>query len=181
MRAMNDAILTGIGTVLSDDPALTCRLPGMAAQSPVRVVPDRGLRLPPLSIVARTAKQVPVWVSCAEDAPVERERALSDLGVIVQRTKTGEGGLDLHAVLQALGSRGITRLMVEAGPRLSAAFLRADLVDEAYLLRGPDSIGADGIDALDGLPLSALTGSTKLREIGSEQVGTDTHVHFERR
>ncbi|MET0446175.1 MAG: bifunctional diaminohydroxyphosphoribosylaminopyrimidine deaminase/5-amino-6-(5-phosphoribosylamino)uracil reductase RibD [Pseudorhodoplanes sp.] len=181
MRAMNDAILSGIGTVLSDDPALTCRLPGMAAQSPVRVVLDRDLRLPPLSIIARTAKQVPVWVFCAEAARDDRERALSDLGVIVQRTKTGEGGLDLHAVLRALGSRGITRLMVEAGPRLSAAFLRADLVDEAYLLRGPDAIGAEGVDALDGLELSALTGSPKLKQIGTEKVGADTHIHFERR
>jgi diaminohydroxyphosphoribosylaminopyrimidine deaminase/5-amino-6-(5-phosphoribosylamino)uracil reductase len=181
MRAMNDAILTGIGTVLSDDPTLTCRLPGMAAQSPVRVALDRSLRLPPTSTLARTAKQVPVWVFCGEAASADRERALSDLGVIVQRTKAGEGGLDLHAVLQALGTRGVTRLMVEAGPRISAAFLRDDLVDEAFLLRGPQAIGAAGIDALDGLPLSALTGSPKLRETGSDRVGPDTHIHFERR
>jgi diaminohydroxyphosphoribosylaminopyrimidine deaminase/5-amino-6-(5-phosphoribosylamino)uracil reductase len=181
MRAMHDAILTGIGTVLSDDPALTCRLPGMAAQSPVRVVLDRSLRLPPSSKLVQTARQVPVWVFCGEDAPANRERALAELGVIVQRTKAGESGLDLHAVLQALATRGITRLMVEAGPRLCAAFLRADLVDEAYLLRGPDAIGADGIDALDGLPLSALTGSPKLRETGTEKVGSDTNIHFERR
>ncbi len=179
MRAMNDAILTGIGTVLSDDPALTCRLPGMAAQSPVRVVLDRDLRLPSSAACARTARDVPVWVFCGEDAPAERERALSDQGLIVQRTTAGEGGLDLHAVLQALAARGITRLMVEAGPRLSAAFLRADLVDEAFLLRGRDAIGADGIDALDGLALSALTGPLKL--IGTEQVGADSHQHFERR
>jgi diaminohydroxyphosphoribosylaminopyrimidine deaminase/5-amino-6-(5-phosphoribosylamino)uracil reductase len=181
MRAMNDAILTGIGTVLSDDPALTCRLPGMAAQSPVRVVLDRDLRLPPVSTLARTAKQGPVWVFCGEAATAERERALSALGVIVQRTKAGEGGLDLQAVLQALAARGVTRLMVEAGPRISAAFLRDDLVDEAFLLRGPQAIGAAGIDALDGLPLSALTGSPKLRETGSDRVGPDTHIHFERR
>jgi diaminohydroxyphosphoribosylaminopyrimidine deaminase/5-amino-6-(5-phosphoribosylamino)uracil reductase len=181
MRAMHDAILTGIGTVLSDDPALTCRLPGMAAQSPVRVVLDQSLRLPPSAKLVQTARQVPVWVICGEDAPANRERALAELGVIVQRTEAGESGLDLHAVLQALATRGITRLMVEAGPRLCAAFLRSDLIDEAYLLRGPDAIGADGIDALDGLPLSALTGSPKLRETGTEKVGSDTHIHFERR
>jgi diaminohydroxyphosphoribosylaminopyrimidine deaminase/5-amino-6-(5-phosphoribosylamino)uracil reductase len=147
----------------------------------VRVVLDRSLRLPPSSVLAKTARQVPVWVFCGEDAPANRERALAELGVIVQRTKAGGSGLDLHAVLQALATRGITRLMVEAGPRLCAAFLRADLIDEAYLLRGPDAIGADGIDALDGLPLSALTGSPKLRETGTEKVGSDTNIHFERR
>jgi diaminohydroxyphosphoribosylaminopyrimidine deaminase/5-amino-6-(5-phosphoribosylamino)uracil reductase len=181
LRAMNDAILTGIGTVLSDDPALTCRLPGMAAQSPVRVVLDRDLRLPPTSRLAKTARQVPVWVFCGEGVSAERERALSDLGVTVQRVAEGEGGLDLHAVLKALGTRGVTRLMVEAGPRVSAAFLRADLVDEAFLLRSPQAIGADGIDALDGLPLSALTGSPKLKETGTDRVGPDIHIHFERR
>jgi len=81
----------------------------------------------------------------------------------------------------ALGTRGITRLMVEAGPTLSASFLRADLVDEALVLRGPSTIGADGIDALDGLPLSALTGSHKLKQSGAEQVGADSHLHLERR
>lgn len=180
LRAMNDAILTGIGTVLSDDPALTCRLPGMAAQSPIRVVLDRDLRLPPESALARTAREVPVWVFCAAQAEAERERALSGLGVIVQRIGGDESGPDLREVLSTLAARGITRLMVEAGPRVAAAFLRADLVDEAFLLRGPDAIGGNGIDALDALPLSALTGSPKLRETGVETFGSDTHSHFER-
>ena len=181
MRAMNDAILTGIGTVLSDDPALTCRLPGMASDNRrcgwcwIAICGCRSL-----SVLARTAKHVPVWVFCGEGAPVDREQALDAIGVIVLRTKAGEGGLDLHAVLQALAARGITRLMVEVGPKISASFLRADLVDEALLLRGPSVIGPDGIDALDGLPLSALTGSPKLKQIGIEQVGADSHHHFER-
>lgn len=181
LRAMNDAILTGIGTVLSDDPALTCRLPGMAASSPVRVVLDRDLRLPPHSVLARSARQVPVWVFCAENASIDRERSLCEMGVVVQRTKAGGDGIDLREALLALGARGITRLMVEAGPKVSGAFLRADLVDEALLVRGPNAIGPDGLDALDGLPLSALTGSPKLLETGTEQVGADTHIHFERR
>jgi diaminohydroxyphosphoribosylaminopyrimidine deaminase/5-amino-6-(5-phosphoribosylamino)uracil reductase len=174
-------MFTGIGTALSDNPTLTCRLPGMAGQSPVRVVLDRELRLPDTSALATTAKKVPVWVFCSEEAAADRERALGETGVVVVRTKTGEGGLDLHAVLQALGTRGITRLMVEAGPKLSASFLRADLVDEAVLVRGPSAIGADGIDALDGLPLSALTGSPKLKQTGTERVGADVHLHLERR
>jgi diaminohydroxyphosphoribosylaminopyrimidine deaminase/5-amino-6-(5-phosphoribosylamino)uracil reductase len=181
MRAMNDAVLTGIGTVQSDDPELTCRLPGMAGQSPVRVVLDRDLRLPLTATLATTAKQVPVWVFCGEKAATDREQALGEMGIVVLRTKAGEGGLDLHAVVEALGTRGITRLMVEAGPTLSASFLRADLVDEALVLRGPSTIGADGIDALDGLPLSALTGSHKLKQSGAEQVGADSHLHLERR
>jgi diaminohydroxyphosphoribosylaminopyrimidine deaminase/5-amino-6-(5-phosphoribosylamino)uracil reductase len=83
-------------------------------------------------------------------------------------------------VLKLLAQRGITRLMVESGPILAAAFLRADLVDEATLFRSPAIIGQDGIDALDGLPLSALTQSPRLNAIDRETVGTDTVERFER-
>ena len=91
-----------------------------------------------------------------------------------------DGRLDLGAVLKLLAERGITRLMVEAGPILAAAFLRADLVDEAALFRSPAAIGPDGIDALDGLPLSALTQSPRLKTVGSEAVGRDMVETFER-
>src|SRR6266853_4130765 len=67
MRAMNDAILIGIGTALADDPQLTCRLPGMASRSPVRVVLDAALRLPVASALATSAGATPVWVVAAPD------------------------------------------------------------------------------------------------------------------
>jgi diaminohydroxyphosphoribosylaminopyrimidine deaminase/5-amino-6-(5-phosphoribosylamino)uracil reductase len=70
--------------------------------------------------------------------------------------------------------------MVEGGPILAAAFLRADLVDEAALFRSPNVIGPQGIAALDGLPLSALTRSPRLKALGSEAIGADTVETFER-
>lgn len=180
LRAMNDAILVGIGTVLADNPALTCRLPGMAERSPVRVVLDRDLRLPSASVLATSARAIPVWLIAGRDAATERERTLMALGVEVIRVSEGEGGLDLPAVVKSLGSRGITRLLVEGGPMVAASFLKADLVDEAALLRGPITIGPDGIDALDGLPLDALTRSPRLRPCGRQAFGQDTIEYFER-
>jgi diaminohydroxyphosphoribosylaminopyrimidine deaminase / 5-amino-6-(5-phosphoribosylamino)uracil reductase len=181
MRAMNDAILTGIGTVLADDPQLTCRLPGMAARSPLRAVLDTYLRLPLTSALVRSARETPVWVLAEEGAPAEAEAALTEHGVDVFRVPpASEGRLDLLAVLRLLSERGITRLMVEAGPIVSAAFLAADLVDEAALLRGPAAIGADAIDALEGMPLSVLTASPRLRSRGVEILGADTIETFER-
>ena len=172
MRAMNDAVLTGIGTVLADDPLLTCRLPGM--YSPVRVVLDRGLRLPLASRLVASAQAVPLWVITGESAPREREQALRMRGIDVQRVAELGGRLDLVAVLRALAERGITRLLVEAGPILAASLVRADFVDEARLFRSRAAIGADGIDALDGLALSVLTNSPQLRRLASESVGDDT-------
>jgi diaminohydroxyphosphoribosylaminopyrimidine deaminase/5-amino-6-(5-phosphoribosylamino)uracil reductase len=180
MRAMNDAILIGIGTALADDPQLTCRLPGMAARSPVRVVLDGALRLPPTGALVRSAREVPVWVVAGEGAPNEAEGVLRALGVEVVRIAATGGRLDVAAVLRTLAEKGITRLMVEGGPTVAAAFVAADLVDEAALLRGPSAIGADGIDALEGLPLAALTGSPRLRSRGIETIGEDTIESFER-
>jgi diaminohydroxyphosphoribosylaminopyrimidine deaminase/5-amino-6-(5-phosphoribosylamino)uracil reductase len=180
MRAMHDAILTGIGTATSDDPLLTCRLPGMGMRSPVRVVLDGSLRLPPESRLAATARQVPLWLMTAETAPMERRQALEAKGAEILTIATTGGKLDLRATLQCLGDRGITRLMVETGPILSAAFVQADLVDEAVLLRSNNAIGPDGIDALEGLPLTALTQSPRLVSTSQEDIGGDSVETFER-
>jgi diaminohydroxyphosphoribosylaminopyrimidine deaminase/5-amino-6-(5-phosphoribosylamino)uracil reductase len=180
MRAEADAILVGVGTVLSDDPHLTCRLPGMQERSPVRVILDARLRAPLSTSVVSTAREVPTWAFGASDASAMAEDILKTKGVEVLRAEAKDGLLDLPQVLKALAERGITRLMVEGGPRVAAAFIAADLVDEAALFRSPNPIGSDGIDALEGLPLAALTQSPNLKVNATEIVGGDTLETFER-
>jgi diaminohydroxyphosphoribosylaminopyrimidine deaminase / 5-amino-6-(5-phosphoribosylamino)uracil reductase len=180
MRAMNDAILIGIGTALADDPQLTCRLPGVEVRSPVRVVLDTALRLPETNALVETAAQTPVWVVAGTDADPEAEQRLARRGVEVLRVPAAAGRVDLFAMLQALGSRGITRLMVEGGPILAASLVAADLVDEAAIFRGNVTIGPTGIDALEGLPLSAVTASPRFVVRSAEMVGEDRLETFER-
>jgi diaminohydroxyphosphoribosylaminopyrimidine deaminase/5-amino-6-(5-phosphoribosylamino)uracil reductase len=181
LRAQSDAIMVGIGTALADDPMLTCRLPGMEKYSPVRVVLDSALRLPPGSRLARSARDVPVWVVTGGEASRTAENALLREGVTVLRAAQSDGRLDLAAVLKLMGARGVTRLMVEGGPTLGAALLAADLIDEAVLFQSSKVVGTDGVDALDGLPLTVLTQSPRLKCVMSEPVGADTRLVFERR
>ncbi len=119
LRSRHDAIATGIGTVLADDPLLTCRLPGLEDRSPVRVVFDRQERLPRDSQLAKTADTIPVWVMAQP----------------------------LPEALAALAQKGITRLLVEAGQKLSTAFLLNGLIDRIYWFRAPIEIGEGGLSA----------------------------------
>jgi diaminohydroxyphosphoribosylaminopyrimidine deaminase/5-amino-6-(5-phosphoribosylamino)uracil reductase len=180
LRAQSDAILIGIGTARADDPALTCRLPGMLASSPVRVVLDRALRLSPDGVLARTAGETPVWVFAGTDAAAAAADALRAKGIDVIRTAVANGRPDVAAVLRELAARGITRLLVEGGPMAAAAFVSAGLVDAAVLLHSRMNIGPEGVDALDGLPIESITESPRLKRVGIEQAGTDTIEFFER-
>lgn len=126
MRSEHDAILTGIGTVLADDPELTCRLPGLEDRSPVRVVLDRHHRFPETSKLAKTKDNPPVWVL---DSP------------------------SVEAAVSALTEKGITRLLVEGGQKITSAFLKSGMVDRLYWFHADIKIGEKGLSALEnGLP-----------------------------
>jgi diaminohydroxyphosphoribosylaminopyrimidine deaminase / 5-amino-6-(5-phosphoribosylamino)uracil reductase len=183
LRAQCDAILVGIGTVLADDPLLTCRLPGMEVRSPVRVVLDRALRIPGSSKLVHSARETPLWVmtSNLSEAPAAMKLGAAGAQVIrVATTTAPPPGLGLKAVLHALAEKGITRLLVEGGARVASSFVAANLVDEVWLLRGPDPVGADGVPALDALPVSALTQSPAFKRRASETLQRDTLTIYER-
>ena len=181
LRAQCDAILVGIGTVLADDPLLTCRLPGMEARSPVRVVLDGNLRPPSSSKLVRSARQTPLWLLACETAEAAAAAKLGAAGAeVIRLAPAAAPGLDPLVALRALAGKGVTRLLVEGGSRVAASFVAADLVDEVWLLRGPNPIGEGGVDALGARPLSDLTQSPAFRVRASETLGKDSLTVYER-
>jgi diaminohydroxyphosphoribosylaminopyrimidine deaminase / 5-amino-6-(5-phosphoribosylamino)uracil reductase len=173
LRATHDAVLAGTGTALADDPELTCRLAGLEGRSPVRVVIDRNLRLPPaLKLFAGTGR-TPTWlVTLPSSAPARRAEAAAQ-GVKLLPAEPAGDGIDLAALLQRLGQEGLTRLLVEGGGRLAAGLLRAGLVDRIVWMRAPLAIGGDGVPAIAALGLDGLAGAPRFSLVSSETAGGD--------
>lgn len=140
LRARASAVITGSGTVIADDPMLTVRDPHfeMRGRRPLRVVLDSTLRTPPLAHVLSLAGSALVFTRDAE-APLAA--ALRDAGASVESVPAGEGGLDLGAVLARLTELECNEVLVEAGPTLAGAFIRAGLVDEIVVYMAPVVLG----------------------------------------
>jgi diaminohydroxyphosphoribosylaminopyrimidine deaminase/5-amino-6-(5-phosphoribosylamino)uracil reductase len=155
LRARHDAILTGVGTVISDDPELTCRLPGLLESSPLRVVVDSWLRLPEGSHIVQSARSRPTLVATLGPADPEKKHALLRRGVeIIEVEADADGHPAPLAVLQALGLRGVTRLLLEAGTVVNTAFLKAGLVDHIAWYRAASLFGGDALAVVEGLGIA---------------------------
>jgi diaminohydroxyphosphoribosylaminopyrimidine deaminase/5-amino-6-(5-phosphoribosylamino)uracil reductase len=147
LRSRVDAIVTGVGTVISDDPQLTCRIEGLAQDSPLIFVFDSHLRLPPAAALLRGAS--PVTVFCREDAALERQTMLRAAGgEVVCLPLDAAGHPDIGAALEYLGSHGVNHLLVEAGTGLATAFLAADAVDRIYWTQSDHILGNDALPAV---------------------------------
>ena len=178
LRATHDAILVGANTVAADDPELTCRLPGLDGYSPVRIVLDSKARTSPGSKLALTANETPVWLVCTGHAPAKAREALQAKGVeVIEVASNAQGRVDIPAAARALGERRLTRVLIEGGGEVAAAFLKASLVDrvtsyQAGLLMGADSRSAVaplGLEKLDFAPRFTLVSS---RPLGGDVVET---------
>jgi diaminohydroxyphosphoribosylaminopyrimidine deaminase/5-amino-6-(5-phosphoribosylamino)uracil reductase len=174
LRAEHDAILVGTGTVLADDPELTCRLPGLLHASPVRVALDRQGRVPLDARLIANARETSTWVITGPDLCDDRQKALAESGVAVIPSELAPGGhLDLAIALRRLGERGLTRVLVEGGGQLAAALLRAGLVDRLTWFHAPLLLGGDALPAVAALGIDRLADAPRFERIAAERVGDD--------
>jgi diaminohydroxyphosphoribosylaminopyrimidine deaminase/5-amino-6-(5-phosphoribosylamino)uracil reductase len=153
LRHASDAILTGIGTVLADDPELTDRTGLPRRRSLLRVVLDPRLRIPADSRLVRSAAAEPrknLFVMCDEEASEERETELGELGVEVIRLPRRDGRLDLRVALDVLNEHHVRNVLVEAGTALNGSFLRDQFVDKVVLYIAEQELGAAALPFAEG-------------------------------
>jgi diaminohydroxyphosphoribosylaminopyrimidine deaminase/5-amino-6-(5-phosphoribosylamino)uracil reductase len=171
-RARAGALLTGIGTVLQDDPRLDVRLAPVGRQPPLVVVDSR--MQSPVTAALFAVPQRPVWIYAAQSQP-EAEQQLLARGATVTRLPGPGGKVDLAALLKDLAGRGVNELHVEAGFKLNGSLLREGLVDEFLVYLAPKLVGA-GQGMVNIGPLAALDEAVGLEFADVERVGPDLRV-----
>ena len=174
-RARSAAILTGVGTVLADDPALNVRESGRALPvQPLRVILDSTCRTPP---VARILAQ-PGTVLLFAGGDNARRAVLSSRGTVVETAPAAARGVDLEAVLRRLAELEINEVWVEAGPTLNGALLAAGLVDELVVYLAASVLGASARGMFDIPPLASLAVRPEFRLQSARHLGDDLRLIY---
>jgi 3,4-dihydroxy 2-butanone 4-phosphate synthase/GTP cyclohydrolase II len=172
LRASCDAVLVGIGTVMTDDPQLTVRM--VPGASPIRVVLDSTLRIPDRSHVL-TDDSAATTIVTTESSPAERRAELRRRGVSVLVVPAGPLGVDLTAAVEALRQSGIRSLLVEGGARVITSFLSHRLADRLIVGIAPRVLGS-GTDAVSDLGVTEVSKSLRIERRAVHLAGDDVLI-----
>jgi diaminohydroxyphosphoribosylaminopyrimidine deaminase/5-amino-6-(5-phosphoribosylamino)uracil reductase len=173
LRHAADAILVGIGTVLLDDPLLTTRLPDRHGVNPLRIIVDSTLRLPLQARVADVTECRTLVATTTRGAGAQRQQLQAQGLEIVTLPAYDDGRVDLKALLQYLGTRGIASVLVEGGATLSAALLQRRLVDKVLFFIAPKIIGGDGISVVGACGVESMEQVIRLQSLTGQGIGED--------
>lgn len=174
LRERADGIMVGIGTVLADDPLLNTRIKGRQGKTPTRIVLDTSLRMPPKARVLSHQDGSMTWVAVGEHVSPKRFESYPAERVLFLPCKVRDGKIDLEALMDTLGRRSVTTLLLEGGATLMGAMIRARLIDKFYLFKAPKLLGGD-----DGIPLAygpgprAMEDCLALKDLEIRRFGDD--------
>lgn len=173
LRGRLDAIMVGVGTVIKDDPLLTCRVPG--GKDPLRVIVDSTLRIPRHAALfsLRSEAGTVIATCCADQARID---AVAAQGVEVLVCSEKEGRVDPDDLLAKLGERGVQSILLEGGSHLAGAFLRAGLIDHCMLFLAPKLVGGAGMGLFAGAGVSLMADAIRLEEVKVKRIGVDLLV-----
>jgi diaminohydroxyphosphoribosylaminopyrimidine deaminase/5-amino-6-(5-phosphoribosylamino)uracil reductase len=168
LRHRVDAIVVGIGTVLADNPQLTCRLPAGRAKDPIRIVLDSRLRLPLTARLLHLDSPAPTWVACTSPAPTGQIRALEGYGAQVLVLPPEAGRVSLPALLDLLGVRQVQSLLVEGGAETLGAFFDQRLVHQFHFFYAPKILG--------GLKAPGVVGGRGVIHLGEAHIARNVNI-----
>lgn len=183
LRSEHDAVLTGIGTVLADDPHLNVRGLGDAISQPLRFVLDSQLRTPLNSKIIASSGGATRIFTLKQAVQSSRSQAYRDAGVELieaELASAPEAGLSIPNLLHQLRELGVERLMVEAGAKVASSFLRARAVDRLEWFRAPKIIGGDGLPVFTGVGVGDLAEAFQFARTSVRSVGDDLWETYER-
>jgi diaminohydroxyphosphoribosylaminopyrimidine deaminase/5-amino-6-(5-phosphoribosylamino)uracil reductase len=178
LRGRMDAVVVGLGTALADDPLLTARPPGPRVAT--RVVLDSQCRLPLTGQLVATARQVPVLVAAAAGTAPERRLALEQAGVEVVELPAPDGRPEVAALLDGLGRRRMTNILVEGGSALHGSFADTGQVDEVHVFLAPLLAGGAGKSPVGGRGVELIAQALRLTEWDVRPVDGDVLLHGRR-
>ncbi|HVL32889.1 MAG TPA: bifunctional diaminohydroxyphosphoribosylaminopyrimidine deaminase/5-amino-6-(5-phosphoribosylamino)uracil reductase RibD [Actinomycetota bacterium] len=174
LRAAANAVVVGIGTVVADDPALTCRLRGYDGPQPVRIVLDSTGRTPlDASVLDGSA---PTLIATSSKATDEVTSALHARGAEVVRFPTRDGRVDIAKLLEELGARGMTDVLVEGGPSVTGELVERHLADRYVFYFGAKLLGQVGLSAIAGLVVPNIADARELTITGVRRLGSDVKI-----
>lgn len=171
-------IMVGVGTVLADDPALTCRIPG--GKNPVRIICDTTLQTPLSSQIVQTAGEVPTILAAGSPAAAEKREAYEAYGCQVLEVPVKEGHLDLQCLMQRLGEMEIDSILLEGGAMLNAGALKAGIVTAVQLYLAPKLFGgAAAKSPVGGEGVALPADAYRLKSPQIMQIGEDIRIEWE--
>lgn len=177
LRDRVDAIMVGVGTILSDDPQLTCRLKRGKGKDPLRVIVDTHLRTPINARILTQDSSAGTLLAVGQDVKEETVRDFEKGGNEVVRCPKRGDRIDLEFLLDMLGKKMITRLLVEGGAGIIGSLLRERLVDKFYIFMAPRLLGAgDGVPMASGQGPRVMRNSLSLKDIRIRRFGNDILV-----
>jgi diaminohydroxyphosphoribosylaminopyrimidine deaminase/5-amino-6-(5-phosphoribosylamino)uracil reductase len=157
MRDRVDAVMVGIGTVFADDPLLDTRLRKGKGKSPIRIILDTKLRLPYAARVLTHSDAAMTWLVVGDDVSPRKLKNFSKKGVSLLLSQKKEGRIDLAVLMDNLGRRSITSVLLEGGSTLMGSMMRERLIDKFYIFVAPKILGGS-----DGIPLAAGSGAKNM-------------------
>jgi diaminohydroxyphosphoribosylaminopyrimidine deaminase/5-amino-6-(5-phosphoribosylamino)uracil reductase len=180
LRGRHDAVLVGVGTVMADNPELTCRVEGFRSVPLVRVIVDSHLRTPLTTKLAQTAALVPLWFLVRDGVDPARSDAFLELGAKVIDVNSGAAGIDVADALTALAQEGLTRVLVEGGGQVAASFIRGHFIDRIAWFHAPAVMGGDGWPGVQGFGIEKLAMMPRFVRHRLTPLGDDILTEFKR-